>query len=130
LNLVWRLNSTSSVSGQQSPQAAHDAVPPGLSTRAAPHQEPVSERSALSALFARASRNSERVILPINDNAFEKNDSLRPAFYCVHSLSGAGGMDFHHLAKRLPSLRFYGIQAPPKKMADAEFGGSVEEIAD
>ncbi|MBV9117236.1 MAG: hypothetical protein JOY63_07715 [Acetobacteraceae bacterium] len=55
---------------------------------------------------------------------------MSPAFYCVHSLSGAGGMDFYDLAKRLPSLRFFGIQAPPKKIADAAFGRSVEAMAD
>jgi len=114
----------SRLSGQQPPQAAH-GVPPGLTLGT----EPSHERGALSALFARASRNSERIILPINDSAFERGSS-RPAFYCIHSLSGAGGMDFCHLAKLLPNLPFYGIQAPPKKMADAEFGRSVESIAD
>ncbi len=89
----------------------------------------ISRRGALNALFARASRNSEKVIVPINDSAFETGNP-RPAFYCVHSLSGAGGTDFYHLAKLLPELRFYGIQAPPKQVADAAFGHSVEAIAD
>ena len=119
-----------SVSNQQPPQAAHGAVSAGLTGGTTPRGEPASERAALNALFARASRNSERVILPVNDSAFEKNHSLSPAFYCVHSLSGAGGMDFYDLAKRLPSLRFFGIQAPPKKIADAAFGRSVEAMAD
>ncbi len=39
-------------------------------------------------------------------------------------------MDFYHLAKLLPTVRFYGVQAPPKKMADAAFGRSVKSIAD
>ena len=120
----------SSASNQQSSEAAYGAVSPALASGTTPRREPASEQAALSALFARASRNSERVILPANDSAFEKNDSLRPAFYCVHSLSGAGGMDFHPLAKRLPTLRFFGIQAPPKKIADAEFGRSVEAMSE
>ncbi len=35
------------------------------------------------------------------------------------------------LAERLePAVRFFGIQAPPKLMSDAEFGKSVESLAD
>jgi len=83
-----------------------------------------------SALFARASRNSERVILPINDSA-HGSDTLCPAFYCVHSASGVAGTDFLDLARRLESsVRFFGIQAPPKQMPDVKFGSSVESIAD
>jgi thioesterase domain-containing protein len=82
-----------------------------------------------TALFARALRNSERVIVPINNCALEI-DISKPAFYCVHSVSGVAGMDFFDLAKRLEStVRFYGIQAPPR-MKDPDFGSSVEGIAD
>src|SRR6202011_5006412 len=82
-----------------------------------------------TALLGRASRNSERVILPINDSALSK-DSQSPAFYCVHSASGVAGTDFLALAQRFePSIRFYGIQAPPKRMLDVEFGSSVESLA-
>jgi len=81
-------------------------------------------------LFARASRNSDRVIVPINNSALSP-DERRPAFYCVHSASGVAGTDFLDLAERLePEIRFYGIQAPPKQMPDLEFGRSVEAIAD
>ena len=94
----------------------------------------MSSRMALtrntSALLGRASRNSDRVILPINDCALAK-DSQSPAFYCVHSASGVAGTDFLALAQRFePAIRFYGIQAPPKRMLDANFGSSVESIAD
>jgi thioesterase domain-containing protein len=83
----------------------------------------------MTALFARASRNSERVILPINDSALAGTVSL-PAFYCVHSVSGVAGADFIDLAARLdPAVRFYGIQAPSKCLEDDAFGGSVESIA-
>jgi thioesterase domain-containing protein len=83
-----------------------------------------------AALFVRASRNSERVIVPINDSALGADDR-RPAFYCVHSASGVAGTDFMDLARYLdPSIRFYGIQAPPKRMGDVEFGKSVESIAE
>ena len=83
-----------------------------------------------SALFAHASRNSERAIVPINDCALA-TDAPRPAFYCVHSASGVAGTDFLDLARRLePSIRFYGIQAPPKQMPDVEFGNSVESLAE
>jgi thioesterase domain-containing protein len=83
-----------------------------------------------TALLGRASRNSDRVILPINDCALT-TDSQSPAFYCVHSASGVAGTDFLGLAQRFePSIRFYGIQAPPKRMLDVKFGSSVESIAD
>jgi thioesterase domain-containing protein len=83
-----------------------------------------------SALLGRASRNSDRVILPINDCALAK-DSQSPAFYCVHSASGVAGTDFLALEQRFePAIRFYGIQAPPKRMLDVNFGSSVESIAD
>ncbi|HET8995136.1 MAG TPA: thioesterase domain-containing protein [Acetobacteraceae bacterium] len=85
--------------------------------------------AALHALFARTARRSENVILPINDGALGTGNE-RPAFYCVHSLSGAGGTDFRELAKLMPDVRFYGIQAPTTKMQDAEFGRSVELLAD
>ena len=91
------------------------------------------ERSAATntlALFAMTSRNAERAILPLNNCALDA-DSQLPSFYCVHSASGVAGTDFLDLASRLePSIRFFGIQAPPKQMPDAEFGKSVESIAD
>ncbi len=83
---------------------------------------------ALAALFARIARGTERPILAINDAAQEK-DNQAPAFYCVHSLSGAGGTDFSHLATSMPAVRFYGIQAPPTKMKDPAFSESVDAIA-
>ena len=83
-----------------------------------------------AALFMRASRNSERVIVPINDSALSSDDR-QPAFYCVHSASGVAGTDFLDLARYLdPAVRFFGIQAPPKRMGDLEFGKSVESIAE
>lgn len=82
------------------------------------------------ALFAHASRNSTRAIVPINDCALEPG-APRPAFYCVHSASGVAGMDFLDLARRLePTIRFFGIQAPPKRMPDTEFGNSVDSLAE
>jgi thioesterase domain-containing protein len=82
------------------------------------------------ALFAHASRNSTRAIVPINDCALGPAPP-RPAFYCVHSASGVAGMDFLDLARRLePTIRFYGIQAPPKRMPEAEFGNSVDALAE
>lgn len=85
--------------------------------------------SGLAALFARVARAVTPVIVPINDTARDEADES-PAFYCVHSLSGAGGTDFLHLAKRMPTVRFYGIQAPTAKMHDPAFGSSVESLAD
>ena len=81
------------------------------------------------ALFAHASRNSMRAIVPINDCALDPGPR-RPAFFCVHSASGVAGTDFLDLARRLePTIRFYGIQAPPKQMPDVEFGTSVDSLA-
>jgi thioesterase domain-containing protein len=83
-----------------------------------------------AALFMRVSRNSERVIVPVNDSALG-GDERHPAFYCVHSASGVAGTDFRDLARYLdPSIRFFGIQAPPKRMGDLEFGRTVESIAE
>jgi thioesterase domain-containing protein len=83
-----------------------------------------------SALFARALRKSERVVVPINDCALA-NDPKVPAFFCVHSISGAAGTDFLNLAKRLePYVRLYGIQAPPKFMQTNDFGASIEALSD
>ncbi len=83
-----------------------------------------------TALFAQASRNSARVIIPINECALQM-DQQRPAFYCVHSASGVVGADFADLARALdPDIRFYGIQAPPKQIADANFGESVKSVAE
>lgn len=86
-------------------------------------------RSHSGALFGRTSRNSERVILPINDGA-PGGGAPGAAFYCVHSASGVAGTDFLALAQRLgPAIRFYGIQAPASQMLDANFGSSVDSIA-
>jgi thioesterase domain-containing protein len=85
---------------------------------------------ATSMLFARALRGSERVLLPINETAMS-TDVPRPSFYCVHSVSGAAGMDFLSLARRLDrTVNFYGLQAPPKLMQDPQFGASIEGLAD
>ena len=83
-----------------------------------------------SALFGLASRYSQRAISPVNECALLGN-SKHPAFYCVHSVSGVAGTDFLDLAERLgPSIRFYGVQAPPKLIPDVEFGKSVDSIAE
>jgi thioesterase domain-containing protein len=75
-------------------------------------------------------RDSERVIVPVNRSASIGNTDM-PAFYCVHSLSGAAGTDFVDLAHLLDStVRFYGIQAPPKQMDNEKFGDTIESIAD
>jgi thioesterase domain-containing protein len=95
----------------------------------APSQGPLRATRNTSALFARAARNSDAIVA-INDCALGA-DPQRPTFYCVHSASGVAGIDFLDLASRLdPTVRFFGIQAPPRQMPDVEFGNSVESIAD
>jgi thioesterase domain-containing protein len=86
------------------------------------------EPAALRGLLSRASRNSDRVIVPLNDAALEGGHGV-PAFYCVHALSGAGGSDFADLARLMPKVGFFGIQAPPKMMSDAAFGDSIKSVA-
>jgi len=82
-----------------------------------------------SALFARASRNSERVIVPINDSALG-GTTQTPAFYCVHDVTGGALSDFVELARRLDTAtRFYGIQTSPKKMLETDFGASIKSLA-
>ncbi len=99
---------------------------PSATAKATPAKE---NDRGLAALFARIARGSNTVILPINDAA-QAGDENTPAFYCVHSLSGAGGTDFIHLAERMPDMRFYGIQAPPAKFEDPTFGSTVESLAE
>jgi thioesterase domain-containing protein len=88
------------------------------------------QSTSTRALFARTSRNSGRVILPLNDVALEQN-STAPPFYCVHPVSGVAGTDYLQLACRLnPSVRFFGIQAPLDKMSNPDFGDTLESLAD
>jgi thioesterase domain-containing protein len=90
---------------------------------------PAAPTQPTNALFARVVRGSELVIVPINRSASIGNAEM-PAFYCVHSLSGAAGTDFLDLAQLLDStVRFYGIQAPPKQMDNEKFGDTIESIA-
>ena len=84
--------------------------------------------AGLAALFARVATKFARIVVPINAAAADR-DNRRPAFYCVHSLSGAGGTDFGHLAELMPGVRFFGIQAPPAKVEEDEFGSTVHGIA-
>lgn len=92
-------------------------------------ETPRSDNSGIAALFARVTGSLGRVIVPINDAAYDEA-SQAPIFYCVHSLSGAGGTDFLHLAKLMPEVRFFGIQAPTAKMHDVTFGASVKSLAE
>jgi thioesterase domain-containing protein len=85
-------------------------------------------RAAAQALFARVPRSPERIFVPLTDRALDAR-STAPSVYCVHALSGAGGLDFVDLARCLPSARVFGIQAPTRRMQDTAFGGSVEAIA-
>jgi thioesterase domain-containing protein len=100
-----------------------------LSSAVAPQPAAKETNRGLAALFGRIARGTNTVILPIND-ASQAGDETLPAFYCVHSLSGAGGTDFIHLAERLADVRFFGIQAPPARFEDTSFGTSVEALAE
>jgi thioesterase domain-containing protein len=73
--------------------------------------------------FAReALRKVIDAILPLNDVG------TGPAFYCVHSVTGAA-TEFRHMAQMLgPEQRLYGIQVPTKKR-NAEFASSIESIS-
>jgi thioesterase domain-containing protein len=82
-----------------------------------------------SALFSRTSRYADRIIVPVSDSALSHAKPRKP-FYCVHSVSGAAGTDFIELAGHLdPVVEFFGIQAPPKRLADASFGGNLGSLA-
>lgn len=87
------------------------------------------EKSNTSALFARVSGMAERVIVPINDRALDRNDSA-PAFYCVHDITGGALGDFLPLSRHLNrSVRFFGLQAPASRMADPAFTERIEGMA-
>lgn len=81
----------------------------------------------LVALFAMANRGAEKVLLPLNDAAYASNDAVE-AFYCIHSVSGAAGMEYTRLATLMPNVRFFGLQAPPNKIAVKSFGKSLSGI--
>lgn len=83
----------------------------------------------LVALFALANRATETALLPLNDAAHGGNDAAR-AFYCIHSVSGAAGLEYIRLGALMPDIRFFGLQAPPKKMADKRFGESLLGIGE
>src|ERR1700677_3918032 len=88
---------------------------------------PVDENARINELahgaFAReVLRKVTDVILPLNDNG------TGPAFYCVHSITGAA-TGFCPMAKMLgPKQRFFGIQTPTNKR-NAEFASSIETIS-
>jgi pimeloyl-ACP methyl ester carboxylesterase len=68
-------------------------------------------------------RKVNDVILPLNDRG------SGPAFYCIHSITGAA-TDFRFMAQMLgPNQRFFGIQTPTTKR-NAEFPISVESISE
>lgn len=82
----------------------------------------------LIVLFSRASRNSTRVIVPLNASAL-KGCGAGPAFYCVHSLTGTVS-DFIPMANLLDTrIPIFGIQAPPARIQDPTFTSSIEAIA-
>jgi thioesterase domain-containing protein len=89
----------------------------------------VPQASKLIALFALANRSTEKVLLPLNNMACEGHAATR-AFYCIHSVSGAAGLEYTRLAALMPRTRFFGLQAPTKKMADKSFGESLLDIGD
>ena len=82
----------------------------------------------LIALFSRASRNSPRVIVPLNTSALN-GCGAGPTFYCVHSLPGTVS-DFVPMARLLDtSIPIFGIQVPPAKIQDPIFTSSIEAVA-
>lgn len=84
--------------------------------------------AAMRALFARVSRNA-RAVVPINQAAADPS-CRSPAFFCIHSLSGAGGTDFVALANTVGAdIRIFGVQAPPKRMEDPAFGAEIQPMA-
>lgn len=85
--------------------------------------------AASRALFARVAKKSQ-FILPLNAAAAALGESHKPAVYCIHSVTGAGGTDFLPLARGLgEEVRVFGVQAPPARMADPAFGASVASLA-
>jgi thioesterase domain-containing protein len=86
-------------------------------------------RGSLVALFALANRAAETALLPLNDAA-QLGHAVAPAFYCIHSVSGAAGLEYARLGALIPDIRFFGLQAPPRKMADKRFGESLSTIGD
>ncbi|CAN7568386.1 thioesterase domain-containing protein [Phenylobacterium sp. LjRoot219] len=86
-------------------------------------------QAAARALFARVPKKNAQIILPLNASAAAA-EAHKPAVYCIHSITGAGGTDFVPLAQHLgEEVRVFGVQAPPERMQDAAFGASVCSLA-
>ena len=86
------------------------------------------EYNRLEILFSLAARRSERAILQLSGNARDSSDPS-PAFYCVHSVSGAAGSDYAEVARGFTKVKLYGVQAPPGKFRDPEFGRNLGDLA-
>lgn len=83
----------------------------------------------LMALFALANRAADTTLLPLNDAACA-GDNASAAFYCIHSVSGTAGLEYTRLGALMPGIRFFGLQAPPKRMANKSFGASLSGIGE
>jgi len=95
-----------------------------MESRSSTHVE-----AASRALFVRVSKRNEQIILPLNASAAGA-EFHKPAVYCVHSITGAGGTDFLPLARRLSEdVRVFGVQAPVARMQDPAFGASIASLA-
>ena len=68
-------------------------------------------------LFSMLAGASSRTVVPLNGEA-ERSDSMAPAFFCVHAITGLAAGDFAELAGEMPeNTRFFAVQAPAKLMA-------------
>lgn len=93
------------------------------------HRDLTEVEAASRALFARVAKRNDQIILPLNASAAAA-EFHKPAVYCVHSITGAGGTDFLPLAKHLSEdVRVFGVQAPSARMGDPAFGASLASLA-
>lgn len=103
-----------------------------MSQGAEPHSaDTTGLRIGARALFARVSRRSMPLIVPMNERAACPRDA-GPALFCIHSIVGVGVSDFLALARRMGgSVRVFGVQAPQHRVeSEPGFGASVEALAD
>ena len=81
-------------------------------------------------LAVRLAAASGSSVVPLTAAAME-NDASAPAFFCLHSVTGAGVSDFLDLAREIgPEVRFFAVQVPRRIMKKADHPRLLEFLAE
>jgi thioesterase domain-containing protein len=86
-----------------------------------------SEELLLAVRLAAASGKS---VVPLTLAALN-NEASAPAFFCIHSVTGAGVSDFLDLAQEIgQDIRVFAVQAPRRLMADSDQTDLIDALAE